>query len=240
MQRGRSPLRGRLPRVFDDDTIARYVYHSNRLDGVTLDEAATRKILSGKVDAPVQGDDGREFEPEVVLGHKRALLGMQLVAEEQKPVSQEDLKTLHRALMGELLLSAGEYRECNLRYKGLLIASPPEHLGERMTWLLNLVNSGLEKAQDAHKFSWRIHHEFITLHPFIEGNGRMARLLMNLIRIRRKLPITIVTYEDREKYSKAIIEFQQQKIARAHEKMRASGETSGIGRISGEGTLEPQ
>ena len=49
-----------------------------------------------------------------------------------------------------------------------------------------------------------------------------------------------MTYEDREKYSKAIIEFQQQKIARAHEKMRASGETSGIGRISGEGTLEPQ
>ena len=227
--------------MFDDDTIARYVYHSNRLDGVTLDEAATRRVLDGKANGPVQGEDGREFEPEVVMGHKRALLGMQLLAEDGKPLDEEQLKNLHRALMGELLLSAGEYRECNLRYKGLLIASPPDRLGERMAWLVNLVNSGLEKAQDAHKFSWRIHHEFITLHPFIEGNGRMARLLMNLIRIRRDLPITIVTYEDREKYSKAIIEFQQQKIARAREKMRASGlgPDSGIGRISGEGNLEP-
>lgn len=232
--------------MFDDDTIARYVYHSNRLDGVSIDEASTRKILAGEIDAPVLGEDGREFEPEVVLGHKRALLGMQLLSEEDKPASEDDFKTLHRALMGELLLSAGEYRECNLRYKGLLIASPPDKLGERMAWLVNLINSGLEKAQDAHKFSWRIHHEFITLHPFIEGNGRMARLIMNLVRLRRKLPITIVTYEDREKYSKAIIEFQQQKIARAKEKMKTSSlqieatGPSGIGSISGEGPLVEQ
>ena len=125
---------------------------------------------------------------------------------------------LHRTLMGNLLLSAGEYRECVLRYKGLLIASPPQYLAERMAWLVNLINTGLERAQDPHKFSWRIHHEFITLHPFIEANGRMARLLLNLVRLRRQLDLTTVPYDNREVYSRAIIEFQQQKIARAQEK----------------------
>lgn len=206
--------------MFDPGLICSYVYHSNRLDGVTLSEADTREILTAGIpgDQVFNGEDGREFEAEVVLGHDRALRGMGLVAQSPAPITEDTIFSLHKALMGELLLSAGEYRECILRYKGLLIASPPEFLKERMDWLIGLLNSGLDKAQDPHKFSWRIHHEFITLHPFIEGNGRMARLLLNLVRMRRGLDLAVVTFEAREQYSKAIIEFQQQKIRRAQEK----------------------
>ncbi|MGE0710197.1 MAG: Fic family protein [Planctomycetota bacterium] len=208
--------------MFDLETIVQYVYHSNRLDGISLTETDTRRILGNSAsfdpDAELIGEDGRTFEAEVVLGHDRALRGMSLAASAEKPISEEQLMLLHRTLMGNLLLSAGEYRECILRYKGLLIASPPEHLKERMAWLVNLINTGLERAQDPHKFSWRIHHEFITLHPFIEANGRMARLLLNLCRIRRGLDLTVISFENREAYSRAIIEFQQQKILRAREK----------------------
>jgi len=207
--------------MLEADAVVRYIYHSNRLDGVTLSEEQTRAIQAGELTEPTRGEDGREFEPEVVLGHERALRGMYMVAQDDKPVTQEAICTLHKALMGELLLSAGEYRECKLRYKGLLIASPPEHLAERMGWLVNLINSGLEHAEDGHKFSWRAHHEFITLHPFIEGNGRMARLILNLIRLRRGLDVSIIPFENREKYSRAIIEFQQQKIKRAEDKAKA-------------------
>ena len=65
------------------------------------------------------------------------------------------------------------------------------------------------------QLAWRVHHEFITVHPFIEANGRMARLLMNLVRLRAGLDVAIVRFEDREKYSKAIVEFQQHKLAKA-------------------------
>jgi len=204
--------------VYDEQTKARYIYHSNRLDGITLSEPETRQILAGQVLGTVRAKDGKEYEADVVLGHRKAFDLMVSLAHAGRAVSEDDILGLHKALMGELLLSAGEYRECSLRYKGLLIASPPEHLPERVQWLVKLVNSGIDRAQDPHKFSWRAHHEFITLHPFIEGNGRMARLLLNLVRLRRGLDLSIVPFEGREQYSHAIVEFQQQKIARAQEK----------------------
>lgn len=210
--------------MFEPELIASYVFNSNRLDGITISEAETVRLLNEDVDpeSEVAGEDGRTFEAEVVLGHDRALRGMGLTAQTPGPFTREQLLLLHKTLMGNLLLSAGEYRECTLRYKGLLIASPPEHLEERMAWLVNLINTGLERAQDPHKFSWRIHHEFITLHPFIEANGRLARLLLNLVRLRRGLDLTVVPFADREAYSRAILEFQQQKILRARERANSA------------------
>jgi Fic family protein len=215
------------------DTTAKYVYHSNRLDGIGLSEEQTRTLLqAGGGPGTLAGEDGKDYEPEVVIGHDRALKAMLIAAENQNDITHDTICALHKALMGELLLSAGEYRECSLRYKGLLIASPPDKLKERMDWFVGLTNSGLKKSTDPHKLSWRIHHEFITLHPFIEGNGRMARLLMNLVRLRRGADLTIIPFEHRDKYSKAIIEFQQQKIKRDQEK-----QVSGEYRVSGEGPI---
>ncbi len=88
------------------------------------------------------------------------------------------------------------------------------------------------------QLTWRIHHEFITIHPFIEANGRMARLLMNLIRLRAGMDLAIVRFEDREKYSKAILEFQQHKLARA-QKAQAQAPSS-MGSVSGLGQVEPK
>jgi Fic family protein len=206
--------------MFDKDTTTRFVYHSNRLDGLGLTEAQTREVLDGKVAAggSLESTDGKSLEAEVVLGHRRAFDAMVALARGKDPIATTAVLALHKALMGELLLSAGEWRECTLRYKGLLITSPAEGLAERMQRFCDLLNSGLAKSTDAHKLSWRIHHEFITIHPFIEANGRMARLLLNLVRLRRGLDLTIVPFENRDKYSKAIIEFQQQKIRRDQEK----------------------
>ncbi|MEZ6187586.1 MAG: Fic family protein [Planctomycetota bacterium] len=209
--------------MLDEQLAAHYVYHSNRLDGVTLTLRQTQEILAGGLTEPQHGEDGREFEVELVLGHRRALGGMDMIAESGREITQDDVQNLHKMLMGELLLSAGEYRECQLRYKGVLIPSPPEYLGERMAWFVRLLNTGLKNAKDAHRFSWRIHHEFITLHPFIEGNGRMARLLMNLARIRRKLEVAVIPYESRVQYGDAILEFQKQKIERAQAKASGLG-----------------
>ena len=96
-----------------------------------------------------------------------------------------------------------------------------------MASLIELANKGLERTDKKDQLAWRIHHEFITIHPFIEANGRMARLLMNLIRLRAKLDLAIVRFEDREKYSKAIIEFQQHKIQRAQQSKSTSASSDG-------------
>ena len=218
--------------MFPQDVVARYVYNSNRLDGVSLSEEQTLGILSGSIEktdetSELTGVDGKEWDLEYVLSHRRALDKVAELAAAKVPFSEELVLDLHKVLMGEILLAAGEYRECTLKYKGVLIASPPESLKPRMAALIELANKGLERTDKKDQLAWRIHHEFITIHPFIEANGRMARLLMNLIRLRAGLEVAIVRFEDREKYSKAILEFQQHKIQRAQQTKSASGSTEG-------------
>jgi Fic family protein len=215
--------------MFQEDVVARYVYNSNRLDGVSLTEEQTAGILNGSIvktdDQPeLTGADGKEWDIDSVTSHKKALEKVGELAMANAPFSEEMILDLHKVLMGDILLAAGEYRECTLKYKGLLIASPPESLRPRTASLIELANKGLERSDKKDQLAWRIHHEFITIHPFIEANGRMARLLMNLIRLRAKLDLAIVRFEDREKYSKAILEFQQHKIQRAQERQ---GSTTG-------------
>lgn len=215
--------------MFANDVARRYVYNSNRLDGISLSEEQTQQVLDGQLPKgeDVISPDAKEWDPEVALSHRAALERTAELAQSGAPFSEEMIHELHKVLMGELLLAAGEYRECTLKYKGLLIASPPDTIKSRMEALVNLVNQGFAKTDKKDQLAWRLHHEFITIHPFIEANGRMARLLLNLIRLRAGLDVAIVRFEDREKYSKAILEFQQQKIARAQQ--RASG--SGMGTV---------
>jgi Fic family protein len=215
--------------MFPEDVVARYVYNSNRLDGVSLTEEQTLGILNGSIQkteetTELAGSDGKEWDIESVLSHKRALEKIGTVAAEASvPFSEDLILDLHKVLMGEILLAAGEYRECTLKYKGLLIASPPETLKARTASLIELANKGVERTDKKDQLAWRVHHEFITIHPFIEANGRMARLLMNLIRLRAGLDLAIVRFEDREKYSKAILEFQQHKIAKVQEQQKQAG-----------------
>jgi fido (protein-threonine AMPylation protein) len=126
------------------------------------------------------------------------------IASSDHTVRETDLRNLHSMLMeGELESLPGEYRK-----SGVVIAGaehrPPEpiEVPSRMAELVSWVNDNLE--QDPVLVSALAHHELVAIHPFVDGNGRVSRLLMNLILMKREFPICNIRREDRAEYYEAL------------------------------------
>ncbi len=203
----------------DIETRTSFVYHSNRLDGITLTEGQTRGLLDGSLvpeeDGMLLVPDGREFEPENATSHWNALYYISKLAGAAAELTEAALNEIHRRMMAGVLISGGEYREVDLKLKGFLIESPAADVPTRMRRFVRLVNIGFDKAKDKAGFAWRVHHEFITIHPYIRANGRMARLLLNLIRFRAGMPIETVRYDDLVTYQRSILQYQKAKLEKA-------------------------
>jgi Fic family protein len=208
----------------DQETKARYIYNSNRLDGIHLAYDQTVAILSQGKDplseaAEFPTMDGKTVDRAAVTSHEDALLFVEKLARSGVPLSEPTLREVHRRLMEGVLLSNGAYRECTLHYKGIPPV-PPEQIRERVDKFLALVNQGFDRAARKDIFAWQVHHEFIFIHPFIEGNGRTARLLQNLVRLRAGLDLEVIPFGEREKYARSIMEYGQKKAAGGSQSQR--------------------
>ncbi len=204
------------------ERVAKYVYNSNRLDGVHIPYETTLELLiaaqAGGAHVAAGGEsvtglDGKAYDPENVTSHGEAFKLVQDLAA-RPPYTEAHIRILHETLMRGVLLSAGEYRECTLRYRGIP-SVPPEQIEARLARVVALMNKGPARARDPKLLAWQVHHEFIFVHPFIQGNGRMARLLLNLVRLRCGLKsIEIIPFDKREEYLHSIVAYGQ-RLARA-------------------------
>jgi Fic family protein len=204
---------------------AKYIYNSNRLDAVHVAFEKTLEILaappdplSESVDLPAM-DGSKSYDRAVVLSHMAALGFIEKVAR-VSPLTEAHIREIHRRLMEGVILSNGEYRECTLQYRGIPPVEPAL-IPQRIQRVVALLNQGFERAKDKTILAWQVHHEFIYVHPFIEGNGRMARLLLNLVRIRAGLDIEIVPFAEHERYLRSIIDYGR-RLAEAQGKQAAS------------------
>jgi len=96
--------------------------------------------------------------------------------------------------------SAGEYRKGNVRITGSRHVLPdavvvPERMRELVTWYESN-KSQMHRVELAAIF----HHTFVHIHPFFDGNGRTARLLMNIILMSAGYPLVIILKNDRRRY----------------------------------------
>jgi Fic family protein len=189
----------------------KYVYNSNRLDGIHVPYEATLQLLSEPPDplgeSGVGGmDPNKTYDRHVILSHYQALLHVEKIAREQRPYGEGDVREIHRRLMDGVILSGGEFRECKLNLKAVPPV-PPDQIGRRLLRVLNILNLGVERAKSKEILAWQVHHEFLYVHPFIEGNGRCARLLLNLVRFRSALDLELVPFAEHERYLRSIVDY---------------------------------
>jgi Fic family protein len=193
-------------------------YNSNNIEGNSLTLQETRSLLLHDL---VIGKAKRMRDYEEVKGHHKALIELENIIKEDRPITQSLIRSLNLTLLvsdyyrpsitpsGETvqrLIQAGVYKTHPNHVKTATgeiykFAEPfevPSRIDDLLNWLENSKN--LNIVELIAKF----HHDFITIHPFDDGNGRTCRLLINLILQSNKYPPIWIPTEDKENYYNAL------------------------------------
>jgi len=183
------PLPPAAVKNLDDVYRVEWTYNSNAIEGNTLTLLETKLVLEEGL--TIGGKKLREhFE---VINHSEAISFVQDVANRSQPLTEYMIKSVHHLILKNIDdTNAGRYRMVNVRISGS--QHIPLHftvVAEKMERLLIWYNEQKEKLHPV-ELAARFHFQFVYIHPFADGNGRTARLLMNLILMQYGYPPAIV------------------------------------------------
>lgn len=206
-------------------------YHSNAIEGSTLTLRETALIIEGH--APTSGKSLREIYE--ARNHDRALRAVERWASEQarsQTLTLEHVLSVHAAVLADIdVRHAGVLRSERVLIKGTRFVPPgPQKFDKLLAAMLALANRPvvhpvLQAAE--------LHYNFVAIHPFADGNGRTARLLMNGHVLSRGYPHVILEVERRSEYLASLEEANAGRVEGfARFVIEAAGRS--IGRVIGE------
>ncbi|VDK76616.1 unnamed protein product [Dibothriocephalus latus] len=175
-----------------------HIYHSNAIEGNTLSLAQTRAVLETRI--AVGGKSLQEQNEVLGLDAAFRFLNTTLLKGSSAPIELGDLLELHRRILSFVdLTEAGRFRETQVFVADHTPPAAeiiPQLMEELMTWVNSEEAAELHPIEQAALAHWKL----VYIHPFYDGNGRTARLLMNLILMRVGFPPAIIRKEDRHLY----------------------------------------
>lgn len=175
-------------------------YSSNALEGNTLDLAETKVVIEDGLTI-----NGKPMKDHLeALGHAMAF-GELLDMAKGNSISEENIKLLHKIFYIKIdPQNAGKYRKKPVIVTGADINFPPPcELDKKMAKLICDI-SKIKKEAHPVEYAAMLHALFVNIHPFIDGNGRVARLLMNLALLQEGYNITIIPPVVRADYIRAL------------------------------------
>ncbi len=165
-----------------------FTYSSNALEGNTLTESETKIVIEDGL--TINGKSLKDHYE--TIGHANAYDFLFTIVK-NNIITEKDILNFHKLFYEHLdLKSAGKYRKTAVFISGTTYLPPaPNKIKIRMQ---NLVQNLINWQKDLHPilFAATAHLELVNIHPFIDGNGRTARLLMNLILFKNGYPVTII------------------------------------------------
>ncbi len=172
-----------------------HIYHSNGIEGNTLNLRETRHIVETRM-----AIGGKSLiEQQEVLGLDLALQYVNCtLVNRLGSITREDIFEIHRRVLGFVdPIQAGQLRKYQV-YVGSFVPPSADEVSAYLDDFLFWLNS-LEDTRDLHAIELAAiaHYKFVYIHPFIDGNGRTGRLLMNLILMRSGFPPVIIKKSDR-------------------------------------------
>ncbi len=182
------------------DFVVRYAHETTALEGNTLDIYETKVVLEDGI--TIGGKTVREHLE--VLNIRAALAWLESAAAARTPITVDAIQEMHRLVMrGILREEAGRYRRVPVYIHGAFHV-PPNWI--KVPDLMRAFGERLQNAADDHpvRAAAVAHIELVRIHPFIDGNGRTARLLTNLLLMRAGYPPALYITDQRRDYMQAL------------------------------------
>ncbi|MFI3165714.1 MAG: Fic family protein [Bacillota bacterium] len=177
-----------------------FTYNSNAIEGNTLTLRETDLVLRGLTIDKKPLSDHLE-----VIGHKEAFDYVVEMVKEKAPLSENMIKQIHYLVLSDKKADRGVYRRVPVLIMGAKHEPvQPYLIIPKMEGLIADYNSNQQHI--ATKLA-KFHIEFEAIHPFIDGNGRTGRLLVNLELMKLGFPPIDIKYADRITYYNAFDEF---------------------------------
>lgn len=176
-----------------------WTYNSNGIEGNTLTLRETQVVLEG---ITVGGKSLKEHLE--VINHEQAILFLDDLIKDKKPITEWNIKNIHQLVLKEIDDdNAGRYRDENVKIKGATHI-PPDYL--IVPKLMEKLIINYEDWKKYHPIirAALLHGELVKIHPFVDGNGRTSRLVMNLSLMNSGYLPVIVKKEKRLEYYNAL------------------------------------
>lgn len=198
----RRPLTESELERLNEEFAIEYTYNSNAIEGNTLTLRETDLVLRGLT------VDQKPLKDHIeAVGHKEAFDYVVKLVEEKAPLTESLIKQIHFLVLANKKDDRGVYRRIPVRIMGAHHEPVQPYLIEPKMEKL-LLDYSMSKEHIVTKLA-RFHIEFEGIHPFIDGNGRTGRLLMNLELMKAGYPPIDIKFTDRASYYNAFDEYYE-------------------------------
>jgi len=178
-----------------------WTYNSNAIEGNTLSLQETDLVINRGL--TIGNKSLKEhFE---ALNHKEGIALVERFVDKKKDIDEDFIKSLHKIILKNIDdASAGVYRANNVRILGAVHIPPnpakiPKLIQEFLDWYYKN-----KYVLPIPELAAHVHYKFVCIHPFIDGNGRTSRLLMNLVLMQNGYPPAVILNMDRKKYYRVL------------------------------------
>jgi len=172
-----------------------WTYNSNGIEGNTLTLRETQVVLEG-----ITVGGKTLVEHLEAINHEKAILYLDDLVKDKEPITEWNIKNIHQLILKDIdNANAGRYRKENVTIKGALHI-PPDFI--KIPELMEKLILNYKTWNRYHPIirAALLHGELVKIHPFIDGNGRTSRLIMNLHLMNQGYNPVIIKKENRLEY----------------------------------------
>ncbi len=187
------------------------IYHSNAIEGNALTIGETQLVV--EMGITITGKSLRDQAEAKNLSYAIDFM-KDLATNRERPITASDIRQIHNLILSDIdNEQAGKYREGRVKISGSEYEPPDAHIvPQQMDELGRYIVRVTDPENEVQNFpivcAAAAHARLAQIHPFVDGNGRTARILMNLILMRLGYTICIITREDRLRYYDSLEESQ--------------------------------